>query len=408
MSTSLATGPAIADLVNLSAVIPDPTVAGFSEDFSALFCRADARLLRSTLSKGGVVVFRHKDLREMAANPAVGMAVEHAHFQRFYGNLVFTKNPPIHGPMRLVIARPLSPKHIPRLAQIAKQVASELLDEVVGQGEIDFGWQYSERFTARFWAALFEMTEDEAERLTEAVRAIGPAFLFDRTPEQVAAVTTAMDRYLELIANAIHRALMRGGNPLLEEMAVAFNAVHGETKPARLEEMIAANVFDGLHTTAVAGTNALYQLLLSPDDLTRVRENPSLVSNALAEGLRLWSPLIYTERYALTDLEFAGTLIPQGAAIGMLWAAGNRDPDVFTHPNRYDLVRGQQSETTFGGGIHICPGRHVVRMLTHTLLDAVLAPGVRIELTGPGPTWIAPSSARQLNRMQVTIRRVQC
>lgn len=57
--------------------------------------------------------------------------------------------------------------------------------------------------------------------------------------------------------------------------------------------------------------------------------------------------------------------------------------------------------------MHICAGRHVVQMLARVMFEAVLAPDIQIELTGDRPTWLARSSARQLKRMQVTIRRVQ-
>lgn len=169
--------------------------------------------------------------------------------------------------------------------------------------------------------------------------------------------------------------------------------------------MVAANVFDGIHTAATAASNALYQLLRSPQALAEVRADWSLLPNALAEGLRTWAPVIYSTRYALEDFQFAGTEIPQGQVIDMLWAAGNRDPDVFDNPSHYDIYRKARAETTFGGGIHICPGRYVVRMLSQTVLEAVLAPGVRVTLTGGAPQWIPGALARQLQFMKVTIRR---
>jgi len=73
----------------------------------------------------------------------------------------------------------------------------------------------------------------------------------------------------------------------------------------------------------------------------------------------------------------------------MLWAAGNRDPDAFERPNSFDLFRRNQADTTFGGGVHICPGRYVVRMLAQVVLETVFAPDVWIELVGDRPTWMA-------------------
>jgi cytochrome P450 len=136
-----------------------------------------------------------------------------------------------------------------------------------------------------------------------------------------------------------------------------------------------------------------------------VRTDVRLAANAVAEGLRLWPPIMALERYALEDFEFADTVIPQGTVIAMLWAAGNRDPDVYEQPNHYDLLRKPRTETTFGGGIHICAGRYVARMLAQVMLETVLAPDIRIELTGPRPAWLASTALNQLDQMRVSIRR---
>lgn len=412
MSTYTASVRAIANLPKLSDFIPEPPITWFPEDFSCLFARTEAHLLQNTLLKiggvkvGGVVAFRHNDLRELAANPALGMPAEYPYAPRFFRNLIFTTNPPIHGSMRQVLSRPLGPINIQRFEQVAKRVVAELINEVVERGEIDFCSEFNERFTARFWGEIFEMTADEVEQLIEVLPGMAALAFLDPTAEEVAAITVSVDRYLDLVAIAIGRALKKGGNELLESMATAFNAIEDETKPDRLEEMLAANLFDGMHTVAVAGANALYQLLVSPDHLPAVHSDRSLVSNVLTEGLRLSPPVIFSHRCALRDLEFQGTWIPRGTMIMLLLAAGNRDPQVFEHPDRYDLWRGKQGDVTFGGGVHICPGRHIAGMLTRAMLEAVLAPDIQIALSGDPPTWIARSSMRQIKRLQVTIGRI--
>src|SRR5258708_8422206 len=397
---------AIAGLSKLSDFIPGGGVDGYPEDFSDLFDKTNARLLRHAQREGGVVAFRHKDLLGVAATPAVGnVPTEKRAFRRFLGNMIFASNPPLHGPMRQVIQRPLTPSHIPRLHQLAKQIAAHLIDEVIGEGVVDFCSRVSERFTARFWGAIVDMTEDEIERLSEVVRNIAPILLCGSSPEKMAAIAIAPDSYLELMAHAIHRALNSGGNEMLESMAATFNAICDASKPYQCGENIAADVIYGFNTAAAAGASILYQLLLRPKELAAVRTGLAPLSDAVNEGLRLWTPSITTERYTLQGLEFAGVWIPQGTEIIMLWAAGNRDPNAFENPNFFDPYRKQRAETTFGGGVHICPGRYVVRMLVQTILETVLASGVRIELQGARPTWIARSHARQLDRMSMVISR---
>lgn len=418
--TSTAQLRSIRDLPQFSDLIVNHEAQGFPEEFSELFSLKNVRLLRY---EDGVAVFRNKDIREIATNPAAGNTpAEHIltrvfpfdsevgnnlqGMQRFYRHLVFTSNPPIHGPMRQVIARPLAPRHVSELSTLAKRTVAEVIDEVSGRGAIDFEKQFAMRVTTRFWGALFEMTDEEVRAVAEHVRGQTPAFFFTPTLQETATFDVAMDGYLDQVSKAVVRALDRsGGNELLRSMAAGFDALDSADELEGVGVMIAANVIDGFHTAATGATNTLYELLRCPQELAAVRSEPNLIPKAVAEGLRLWAPLMLTQRYALKDFEFAGVSIPCSTSITMLWAAGNRDPEVFENPNRFELSRQHTNETTFGGGIHVCPGRHTARMLMQAMIEGVMAPEVRIESTGARPAWLKRSTARQLDCMEVMITR---
>jgi cytochrome P450 len=113
-----------------------------------------------------------------------------------------------------------------------------------------------------------------------------------------------------------------------------------------------------------------------------------------------------TNRFAVEDFEYAHTKIPAGTAIAMIWAAANRDPTVFENPNSYDLQRNPRTPMTFGGGIHVCPGRYVGGMLVSAALQGLVNPRVEIVLTGDRPRWQSRSFMRVTDRMTVTIRRI--
>jgi cytochrome P450 len=398
----------ILELPGISEFMPDAEASGFSQDFTELFARTDESLLRSSLRKGAIVAFRQRDLMQLAAHPSLGnMPLEcHSSFQRLFRNQVFVTNPPVRAPMRQTVAHPFAPKQIRQAEQLARKIIAALLEEVLGGGEIEFREQVSETFTVRFWATLFNMEEDEQKQLHQAMRTFAPVFRLGRTAEETAAVGVALDRYMDVVADAVERSLHRGSSDLLASMAEAFRAVPSESRPARFGEMVAANVLDGVHTVAVAGTNVLFQWFAS-DQIAALRADPTLHSGALAEGLRLWSPLIYTERYALADMEYAGIAIPAGTIILMLWAAGNRDPAIFSEPGEFRLQRQRRTETTFGGGIHICPGRYLERLLLRVMLEAVVAPDIQIDLVGHQPMWVARSAARELDQMTGLLRRCE-
>ena len=58
----------------------------------------------------------------------------------------------------------------------------------------------------------------------------------------------------------------------------------------------------------------------------------------------------------------------------LLWAAANRDPELFEHPNTVDLSRQNVREhMAFGRGIHFCIGARLARLEARVILEELLA-----------------------------------
>lgn len=412
----------IGDLRDLEDYVGAPSTQGFSEDFAELF-NSGQRLLR--VGSHRVVAFRAEDLRSIAALAEAGnmpfeviskrayldkdamkgiREEDRTNIARILFNQVFTANPPLHGPSRQLFARPLSPKNVAAFRPVIERLLDQLIEEVAGAGEIDFAFQFTEQLTARFWAEVIGMTDEEAATVVDRMREMTPFFFIERSDAETITVNAAAGAYLDIVAGAAERSLAAGGNALLEQMAEDFAVIDHPGKPESVGLSLAANLVDGFHTAALAAANAVYQLLLNPNALAAVRADRSLIGGATAEGIRLSSPVILTHRYALKDLVYAGVRIPEGTAIAMLWAAGNRDPDVFEDAGRYDLMRVRRFDTTFGGGIHLCPGRHIAGLIANQVMERVTRGDVSITL-GKGFEWIIRSTMRQPYRMSVTIER---
>ena len=410
------------ELPDISAIAPGYSATGFSEDFSELFADPRLRLVRS--GPGRIVVFRNEDVRKIAAHPAAGnmpfdklmrrsflegardgeVGIERRPAtRRFLEDQIFTANPPRHGPMRQILARQFMPKPVEKLARIASVVVEDLIDELCGAGEVDFATAFAEPLAGRFWQQVFGMTPGERDRTIAALRAMAPLFFVTRTPAEIVAIERATADYQEVLATALERAAVDGGNELLASMQREFDSLEIEEKPRSFGFWVSTNVIDGFHTAAIACVNVLYALLRTPEALMEAREDEARLPGALAEGLRMLAPVMVSNRCALEDFEYAGTRIPEGTAIAMLWAAANRDPAVFENPNRYDLRRAARTPMTFGGGVHICPGRYAGSMLVSAALKGLINPRVAIELVGARPEWLDRSFMRWADRMTVTI-----
>ncbi|MFC5204739.1 cytochrome P450 [Streptomyces kaempferi] len=80
-------------------------------------------------------------------------------------------------------------------------------------------------------------------------------------------------------------------------------------------------------------------LIDHPEQMAQVREDPNLLTAAIAETLRRTPPVQLIPRQAERDEVFAGTTVPAGATVFCLIGAANRDPDAFTAPDTFDIHR---------------------------------------------------------------------
>jgi cytochrome P450 len=121
-----------------------------------------------------------------------------------------------------------------------------------------------------------------------------------------------------------------------------------------------------------------------PDQLEKLRANPDLIDNAVAEIIRWQTPLSHMRRTALEDVEVSGYKIRKGDKVVMWYLAGNRDETVFTNSNQLDIERGNaRQHLAFGFGIHRCLGMRLAEMQLKILWTEIFKRWQRIEIVGP-------------------------
>jgi cytochrome P450 len=374
-------------------------------------------------------VFRHADLRAFgacaeAANapPAIvfprafdrGRAerAPEAAIARVISNQVFTANPPIHGPIRRMLLSELGPRPTTELEPAAVRIARKLLERLPNDGELDFVGEVAEPLAVRFWAEVLGMTDAETASLATCVKGMTALFQLRKSRADIDRADHAFAAYEALVEGAALRSFEMGaGHPMIAAMAAELAKLSFDDDPAEsgivprnVGALLAGNLVDGVHTAGLGVANAVFVLALHSEALESLRGSPELIAQAVAEALRVEPPVLFLSRHVFRPFDYDGLEIPGGTPITMLWAAGDHDPAVFPDPGRFDLRRPHQGLTTFGGGIHICPGRFVAQMLARVTVRCVIE--MEIELTpSRAATWIEGHMMGQLAELPLQIRR---
>jgi cytochrome P450 len=115
-------------------------------------------------------------------------------------------------------------------------------------------------------------------------------------------------------------------------------------------------------TTSTLGLG-LAALLYHPEQLEKLRRDPTLIKSAVEEILR-YTDVTHSGRLrtAKEDIEFGGVTIRAGDAIIMHQPTADREDSVFENPHQFDITRNPTQHLAFGTGIHNCIGQPLARM----------------------------------------------
>ncbi|MET3667770.1 cytochrome P450 [Caulobacter sp. 1776] len=430
-------GEAFADRPTTLDVAALPTLAAYGYDGGRVafrqFCKrafepGAPRFLRS--ESGALAVFRHADLRSMAAKPDLASLAPNQLFpgvltaelpdEKPVGyaiadlikNQLFSANGMLNATLRRVLLDQIGPKPTAARGDATREIALKVLDSLPLGVDIDLVEQIAEPLIGLYWGALIGMTDEEALSAAVQARKMTPMLFLQMEWEGICEADAAAKAYRNFLETASQRSLSAGGCPFVSNIARDLAAIdyaddldYGGFVPKSAGAFLAGNLFDGFHTAALAITNTIRTLLDHPEVMTQLRAEPEKAATAVAECLRLEAPVIHLNRIVSADLEYDGMIIPAGTRVQMMWAAANRDPAAFPDPERFDLARPQQGATTFGGGAHICPGRFVASLVAKSLVEALIERRITIRAAGDIDDWIGNHAMSQLRHLPVILEK---
>ncbi len=292
---------------------------------------------------------------------------------------ILTLNPPTHTRLRRLVSAAFTARRVQGLRPAVQRIVAEACGQIAG--ETDFVADFASPLPITVIGELLGIPAADRPMFQGLVRdwlAVLTALEWRnaRAVERADAAASAIGGYLADLA--AHRRV-HPADDLMSALATAEAA--DKLTPDELVTMAALLLGAGFEIPGLLA-NGLVALLAHPGQAHRLRTEAGLAAPAVEELLRYDSSVHATGRTAPAGVDVAGLTTSEGQRVVALLGAANRDPQVFTEPDRLILDRDEQPSLSFGAGIHYCLGVRLARLQAEIAFPALLSRFPRLAITG--------------------------
>jgi pimeloyl-[acyl-carrier protein] synthase len=317
-----------------------------------------------------------------------------------FAKMMLFADPPKHTRLRNLVHQAFTPRVVETMRAHIQEVADDLLDAVQDKGRMDVIKDLAYPLPVIVIGEMLGLPPEnraQFKRWSDEIIAYSAGVT---TPEQA---TRALKSMIELTAYfRVVVARVRHGPR--ENLMSALVAAEEEGDKLSEEELLATAVLllmNGHETTTNMIGNGLLALLRYPEEMQRLRDEPTLIANAVEELLRYDGSVQLRGLTAKEDFAFGGKPIRRGKGVIVVFGAANRDPAQFPDPDRLDLGRRDNRHLEFGRGIHFCIGAALARAELQLAIGAVLRRMPKLELATDTLQWHSVPVFRGLKALPV-------
>jgi cytochrome P450 len=355
-------------------------VTGFAEGRAAL---ADPRLHKS--SDRAAELFR----RRSGVRYTVGEGLSSS---------MLNSDPPDHTRLRSLVNKAFTARSIASMRPRIEAITTELLDAMDTSDTADLIEDFAVPLPITVICELLGVPyEDRAD-----FRAWTDTLLTVAVSQDQGRAARAMSDYLGGLIES------KRANPT-DDMLTSLVEARDEGDRLSETELVSTAfllLVAGHETTVNLIGSGAHALLHNPDQLSLLRDDPSLVSNAVEEFLRFDGPINFaTLRYTTEPVVIGGSEIPADQFVYVALLSANRDGEKFENPDVLDITRPTAGHVAFGYGIHYCVGAPLARMEAQIAFTQLLQRFPNLHLATTDPLRFRESYLiRGLTRLPVRLR----
>jgi cytochrome P450 len=313
-------------------------------------------------------------------------------------------DPPDHDRLRRLVSKAFTPRTVQGLRPRIEQLVTEALDAVEEKSEMDVIADLAFPLPFTVISEMLGMPSGHRDEVRAWSHTLAKTLDPVLTPEETQAAFDASDQMTAYVSDVIDHKRQEPTDDVLSALITAEDEGDVLDHQEVIDQVMLLFIA-GHETTVNLIGNGTLALLRNRDQMDRWRDDPDLDVTAVEELLRYDSPVQFSRRITLAQLEIDDIVIETGSFVLTGLGAANHDPAHWGETaDELDLGRPNAGQhVSFGGGIHHCLGSSLARTEGQVALATLVRRFPRMELATDAPAWNGRVVLRGLDALPVTL-----
>ncbi|WP_327356469.1 cytochrome P450 [Streptomyces sp. NBC_01304] len=396
----------------LQSRVPHPEFAELRQTAPVWWCPQE-RGVTGFDDEGYWAVTRHADVKYVSTHPELFSSTLNTAVIRFNEHiprdsidaqrlLMLNMDPPEHSRVRQIVQRGFTPRAIRSLEEALRNRSRKIVEEAAAgagpDGSFDFVTNVAVELPLQAIAELIGVPQEDRSRIFHWSNQM---IAYD-DPEYAVTEETGAKAAAEIIGYSMTMAEARKGCPAKDIVSTLVAAEdEGNLSSDEFGFFVLLLAVAGNETTRNAISHGMHAFLTHPEQWELYkRERPSTTAE---EIVRWGTPVVSFQRTATQDTELGGVQIKKGDRVGLFYSSANNDPEVFEHPERFDVTRDPNPHLGFGGGgPHFCLGKSLAIMEIDLIFNALADVVPNLKLAGD-PRRLRAAWLNGIKELQVSL-----
>jgi len=312
-------------------------------------------------------------------------------------------DPPKHDRLKALFQAGFTPKRIAAHEDEIRAIVIDVLDRIEGRDTCDLVLDVAQPAVSRVIGRFMGIPEEDDAIWARLMNSTLSGDDKDLNPEGIEGV---LEKDIPEIFERCGRMIAERREHPTEDLTTVL--VNAEIDGEKLEEhelvmgfflLVAA----GNDSTKATYTSGMRALMEDREQMRLLLDDPSLVSGAVEESLRMFPAFAHFRRTATCDTELHGQKIKEGDKVVMWYVSSNREESLYDDPDRFDVRRNPEHQAFGAGGRHFCLGTALARLELKVLFEETLERFPNMVMDGK-PAYVESGFLNQMKTLPVRLR----